>query len=176
MRQLRNNFIRSARLLMRPLSLEDAADMFDFTRLPESSMFLQWQPHISVEEDKRFIQNALEDKGSLYWGIQHLSMGKLIGTVHVYDIQVKNFKAEISYILHPKFSGKGYATEAVGAVIHSLFDKGVIRIQALCIDTHKKSENLMLRCGMTYEGTLRNYAWVNNRAHDMKIYSICKGD
>lgn len=174
--QIQNDFIRSERLLMRPLSIEDAEDMFDFTRLPESSAFLQWKPHISVEEDTCFIQNALQDKDSLYWGIQHLTMGNLIGNIHVYDLQIKNLRAEISYILHPKFAGRGFATEAVRAVIQYLFEHGLNRIQALCVDGNDRSEKLMLRCGMSYEGTLRSYAWVRNKACDMKMYSICKAD
>lgn len=169
-----NKPIESERLLLRALSIKDAEDMFAFTSLPESSAFLRWNPHISVEEDRTFIQNALRDEDSLYWGIQHKEMNKLIGNIHVYDIYYRDFRSEISYILHPRFYGNGFATEAVSAVIQYLFEQGLHRVQALCLDNHGQSEKLMVRCGMSYEGTLRSYAWVKGKKHNMKVYSICK--
>lgn len=171
-----NKTIASRRLILRPLTVEDAEDMFAFTSLSASSTFLRWEPHTSVEEDVRFILNALKDEESLYWGIEHKDAGKIIGNIHVYNIHFRDYWAEISYILHPYYYGNGYATEAVCTIIQYLLKKGLNRVQALCLAEHEQSEKLMVRCGMSYEGTLRDYAVVKGKKHDMKIYSICKED
>jgi ribosomal-protein-alanine N-acetyltransferase len=166
-------------ITLRKLRLEDTDDMYEYTCMPEISEYLVWHPHNSKIQDKEYIKTAIEKDGneSFYWGIELNHLQKLIGCIHIYNISSKHKRAEISYILNPKFSGKGYATESVWAAINWLFKNGFVRVQALCVEGHMKSEKLMIRCGMSYEGTLRNYAILKDgKCHSMKLYSICRED
>lgn len=169
--------IESERIKLRDLNVDDAEDMFEYTSIPEVSKYVAWNPHKSISEDKDYIEKILSDKdgSSMYFGIDLCSRNKLIGCVHVYNNSLKHRRAEISYILSPNYWGKGYATEAVQTIIRWLFKNGYRRVQALCIDGNIRSERLMVRCGMSYEGTLKNYAILNDgQSYSMKIYSICQ--
>lgn len=171
--------IECSRVILRELRISDSEDMFEYTCIPEVSEYLAWKPHTSQLQDREYIEKAVKSSGadSFYWGIALKSTGKLIGCVHVYNISRKHKRAEISYILNPGFSGSGYMAEAVREVICWLFENGYRRVQALCVDGHLKSEKLMIRCGMNYEGLLRKYALLKDgKSYDMKLYSICRED
>lgn len=60
----------------------------------------------------------------------------------------------IGYVMNPKFAGRGFAFEAVSALIAHVFKTfGVSRI-ATTIDPHNdKSIALITRLGFTHEGT-----------------------
>jgi Acetyltransferases, including N-acetylases of ribosomal proteins len=172
--------MKTERLIIRELKIEDALDMYEYTNKPEVSKFLTWEPHLNVEQDREFINKVLsnKDKESYYFGIVLAAdLQKLIGCIHIYDVNERHKRCEISYILNPDYSGKGYATEAVAAVIKWIFmTLGLRRVQALCIEGNVKSECLMKRCGMQYEGLLKNYAVLKDgKSYSMKIYSICRG-
>lgn len=173
--------MKTEHLMIRELKIDDALDMYEYTSKPEVSKFLTWEPHLNVEQDRKFIKKALSNKGkgSYYFGIVLVTdPQKLIGSIHIYDVNEMHRRCEISYILNPDYSGKGYATEAVKEVIKWIFTTlGLRRIQALCIEGNEKSECLMKRCGMQYEGLLKNYAVLKDgKSYPMKIYSICCGD
>ena len=168
--------IKSERLLLRNLCLNDAPDMFEFTSQPEVSQFLTWEYHKSIKDDERFIESCManDSKLSYHIGIELVEERKLIGCIHVYGVSLLHKRAEISFIISPTFQGMGYGTEAVNTLIDNLFCQGFIRVQALCIPQNSKSEKLMIRCGMNKEGILRNYAILKDgRNYPMILYSIC---
>lgn len=76
--------------------------------------------------------NAVEDyltkwqeyynKNECYWGVFLKKNDVLIGTVYLYDENVKAEVGFISYCLGSKFWGNGYATEAVKVVLEYGFN------------------------------------------------------
>ena len=61
-------------------------------------------------------------------------------------------QAELGWALHPEESGKGYATEAVRAVLQVCFeDLGLRRVTASCFAANTASYRLMERVGMRRE-------------------------
>ena len=68
---------------------------------------------------------------------------------------------------------KGYASEAVKAVIEYCFSKlDLKRVQAIHSINNPASGRVLEKAGMTYEGTLRLY----NGIHNEKMYSAIKED
>lgn len=172
--------INSERLILRDLSLDDASDMFAYTSRPSVSKFLTWEPHALVEQDYNFIEKALEANGygEYYVGIELKEDRKLIGCIHIYNMSSQHRRCEISYILNPDYSGAGYATEAVNAINEWLMkEMNFVRIQAVCVMDNDKSEKLLKRCNMSYEGVLQNYAILKDgKSHPVKVYSKCRED
>ncbi len=85
---------------------------------------------------------------------------------------------EIGYIISKKEWNKGIMTEALKAVIKYLFDKvNFNRIQLRHMVDNPASGKVMLKCGMKYEGVLRQYGLKNTGERcDTTIYSILKGE
>ena len=104
------------------------------------------------------------------WGIVFKENNKLIGTAG-YLNWFKNWRrGEMGYVLSPQYWNKGIMTEAVKEVIKFGFETmGLQRIEAKCYNTNTASEKVMVKNGMTYEGTLRNYVIKNGESKDLKV-------
>jgi len=64
----------------------------------------------------------------------------------------RGVEAELGWVLHPRHSGHGYATEAVRALIRVCFrDLGLRRVTAGCFADNERSWRLMERVGMRRE-------------------------
>lgn len=171
--------LETDRLTIRPLMIEDAKDMYEYTSDVRSNEFLVWEIHNSVEQDKEFINNALKPEGDdYYFGVELNCEKKLIGCIRLYDISDKHKRCEVSYIINPNYSCQGYATEALRKVIDFAFDElNMNRVQALCIEGHIASEKVMKKCSMIYEGTLASYAILRDqKTYPMKMYARVKSD
>lgn len=170
--------IKTERLSLRPLQAEDETDMFEYTQNPVSSSYLKWTAHTNITQTREFIRQILanyQSKENFLWGISLQETGKLIGAVHLFDVHIGDGNAELSYIINPAFQGKGYASEAVRAVIRYALDTmNLIRVQARCDVENIASEQVMIKSGMQYEGTLRKSFFIKGRYRDFKLYSIVR--
>ena len=170
--------LKTENLLLRKIALADAQDMFEYSSMPKVTDFLKWAPHTDVRQAAVFIEKTLlqyETQENWLWGIVSRQDAKLIGVVRMFNIDFEEQRGELSWILNPHYSGKGFATEAVRAILAYLFDKLCFeRVQAKCISTNTASERLMQRCGMTYEGSFRRGTKVKGAFCDLKYYSILR--
>lgn len=83
----------------------------------------------------------------------------------------------IGYCLGSKWWGQGITTEALRAVIKFLFDEvRASRIEARHAPANPASGEVMKKCGMRYEATLKNAAWCNIGVYDTIIYSVLRTD
>jgi RimJ/RimL family protein N-acetyltransferase len=67
--------------------------------------------------------------------------GKLIGLLN--DTEICGKTIEVGYALHPDYHGRGFATEALGAVIPYLFAEGFDQILAGAFETNTASTSVM---------------------------------
>lgn len=82
--------------------------------------FLDRAPAKSTEEAFIFIEkiNDLQKNvEGITWAITLKEDTKLIGTICFWNIQKEHYRAEIRYVLHPDFQGKGIMQEAMTEVI-----------------------------------------------------------
>lgn len=97
---------------------------------------------------------------------------ELCGTITI-DIHKYFSRAELGYWISIPYRNKGYASEAVRAVIEYGFSKlNLKRIQAVHSINNPASGRVLEKAGMTYEGTLRLY----NGIDDEKMYSVIKNN
>lgn len=77
----------------------------------------------------------------------------------------------------PDHGGKGFATEAVRAVLHLAFDHyRVHRVAAQMDGRNTASANLARRAGMQREGHLRQNWWSKNEWTDTVVFGMLAGD
>jgi RimJ/RimL family protein N-acetyltransferase len=84
--------------------------------------------------------------------------------------------AEIGYSIGRADWGRGLATEAAGAVITEAFAScgDLQRIQAGIHPENAASIRVAQRLGMTREGTLRAYAYVNGAVADEAVFAVVR--
>ena len=70
---------------------------------------------------------------------------------------------------------KGFATEAVAAIVDYAFEHGLVskinRIQAMTHVDNLASERVLEKLGFQKEGLMRQYAYWDRRYHDMNLFS-----
>lgn len=141
--------IKTERLTLRPYSEQDVEMLMDIFTAPEVArtfMVPEMESRSCLKElVKRLISfSQLEDDKHLEYGI-YLG-GQMIGFVN--DCGVDGDEIEIGYVIHPRYQGHGYATEAVRAVIGELREMGFRKIVAGYFSENTASFRVMEKCGM----------------------------
>lgn len=165
---------QTERLVLAPVTLEDALDMYEYASDPENAYYV-FKTNTTLDETKLIIEKIFIESPIGKYGI--FLNDKLIGTVYLLNLDDKNKSAELSYVLNKKFEGYGYATEAAMKLRNVFFsDLEGERLYARYTLDNIKSMNLMARIGMKVEGTLRNSYYFHNRQVDLVLWSITKSD
>lgn len=172
--------IKTSRLILRKLKLSDAKDMYEYASDPQVSKYMVWDTHPSInctKEFLKFVRKTYKSGGAESWAVTLRDSGKMIGTCGFYRIDGRHRNSEIGYAMNRKYWGQGLMTEAVNAVIEFGFKKLKLnRVQANCRLENKGSEKVMIKCGMKYEGIMRELVFTKGKFHDLKVYAVLKKD
>jgi RimJ/RimL family protein N-acetyltransferase len=144
-------------LLLRPADVADLEATWRIRRLESVGRWLQRAPK-SLDE----YRTQVSDSGALAKSLVIELKGRVIGDlmVAVGDAwaqaevadQARGVQADLGWIIHPDFSGRGFATEAVREVLRVCFeDLGLRRVTAECFAENEASWRLMERVGMRRE-------------------------
>ena len=170
--------IETERLMIREIEQGDGAAILSAMQCPQVAL-MHGYGLTNLEKVKTYIDVlTAEYKTEKYrtLGIAEKQRDKLIGTVTV-DRDKTFPRAEISYWIESDSRYKGYATEAVKAVITYTFQNSDIRrIQAMHFTDNPASGRVLEKAGMIYEGTLRQYVGMGDTFFDCKMYSILRGE
>ena len=173
--------IETSRLLLRKAVREDAEPMFrNWASDPEVTKFLTWPAHSDIAVSEMVIGSWLQEyeKDSYYqWMIELKEIGQPIGSISVVRQNDRVEEAEIGYCIGSQWWHRGIMTEALSAVIASLFDEvGMNRIAARHDPNNPHSGGVMRKCGMKYEGTNRACDRNNKGICDAAQYAMTRSD
>lgn len=170
-----SSYLDGERLLLRPMTLEDAADMYEYASDDETVRFV-FEKHKDLAETGKNIANHFMKEPLGKYAIQLKKTGKMIGTIDI-RLREEHNSAEIGYTLNKSHWGNGYVTEAGKLILELGFEKlGLERIYACHDSENLVSGKVLKRLGMTYEGTLRKNRIHKERYVDDVYYSILKED
>ncbi len=158
MSQLLLPVLNTQRLTLRPISLSDVDDVFEYAKNPIVGPNAGWKPHLSIGETEAFIKFAIKKREFGQPGIYAIiyqENQKMIGTIEIHSY--KQYKAEIGFVLNPEYWGKGLIVEAAKAVIIYGFEiLQLKRLQYGYFLFNHRSKRVCEKLGFTKEGTLRN--------------------
>lgn len=171
--------LNTPRLTLRPFNSDDAQDMFfNWASDPEVTRFLTWPTHASVEVSQWVCNDWVIHYGEpdyYQWAIVY--DGHPIGSMAVVEHDDRVGKAHIGYCIGRNWWHMGIVSEALRAVMDFLFDEvGYDRIEARHDPRNPNSGKVMLKCGMKYEGTLRQSDWNNQGVCDACWYALLKSE
>ena len=174
MREKLKHAYQTKRLVLAPVTIDDAPDMFEYASNPENAYYV-FETNKSLQDTKDIIQKIFIENGLGKYGI--FLNEKLIGTIYFLNLDDRNKSAELSYVLNKKFEGHGYATEAAIKLRDIFFTElEGERLNARHTFDNLKSMNLMARIGMKIEGTLRKSYCFHGRQVDLAIWSMTRDD
>ena len=184
--------LRTERLVLRPLETADAADVFEYQRIPEVLRYLPWPERNRAEgyehTAKRAAGRVLAADGDFFVFAATLpgepSVGeassdtgrdRVIGDFMVRVSSAKHAQLELGWVLHPDFQGRGFAREAAGAVLDFVFETlRPHRVQAFLDARNAASAALCERLGMRREATILEEEYNDDEWQDTAIYGILR--
>lgn len=169
--------LHTERLVLRRLFTEDAKAMYNnWANDPEVTKFLTWPAYAepSVAEDILRFWDAQYSQETFYqWAIVPKDFGEPIGTISVVRVDEGIDAAEVGYCIGQKWWHKGYTSEALKAVMNFLFcEVAINRLEARHDTNNAYSGAVMKKCGMQFEGVLRNAGRNNQGIVDVAVYSM----
>lgn len=152
--------IETKRLVLREYRVSDSESCFqNYAQDEELGRFLPMYP----VKDKNWMKSIIEgfvsatDKGAYIWVITLKDTEECIGNVTVDVPYAQLGVGEIGYLLGSKFWHKGYAYEAVHAVVNYMFDKEKLYlVEAKYNENNTASGRLLKKIGFLEEGRLRD--------------------
>lgn len=118
--------LTTERLVLRSLRFEDENEIYELRRNEEVNRFLAREKARTIEDARKFIASILKrvfDNESILWSINLKGDDRLIGSVVLYNISIKDSRGEIGYELHPANQGMGIMQEALATVIQFGFEE-----------------------------------------------------
>lgn len=163
--------IETERLIIRSIEEKDSDSIWEASRCPGLTDGMYWNP---PKTKKALLKQISEEKIGKHWfplviaNKDDILLGRLFLTNRGEDW-------EIGYWLLPKNRGRGYAFEAVKAMIDYAFTELSAReiIASSCL-WNKKSSSLLLKIGFSSQGMNDNGLKKNGREYPVENFSLSK--
>jgi RimJ/RimL family protein N-acetyltransferase len=151
--------LETPRLILRRPGQRDVDAVFaryasdvDVTRL------LSWPRHQSIDETQAFLELSEAEWERWPAGpylVESREDGSLLGgTGLAFETP---YRAATGYVFARDAWGKGYATEALTAMVGLAGSLGIVRLYALCHTGHRTSSRVLEKCGFAREGLLQKH-------------------
>lgn len=107
--------IRTERLLLRRVSMDDLDAMFEIMSSPSAMRYWSTLPHASLDVTRPWLEQmiARTEAGGEQFAIEY--EGRVIGDVGAGRLP------DFGFIIHPDYWGRGFASEAAAAAIAHIF-------------------------------------------------------
>ncbi len=173
--------IETQRLILRRFTYDDAAAVLENWAADPAVQNMYSEP---VYPTKEAVMGLLEQyiggyaKPNYYrWAIILKESGTCIGQIAYFLVDEKNHFAEIEYCIGRAFQCHGYATEATKAVVNYGFRQMHLhKVQICCKIINAPSKRVIEKCGFTYEGTLRDYFYIDGTYVGRHYFSILESE
>lgn len=168
-----NKIIKTNRLLLRPIKIDDLQIIQNYSIDPEWNRFLDFHTKESVKE---FVLKAVY---SDWLDIARFTItlnNEVIGGIGL-DINQKEKRAELGYSLSKRYWGLGIIPEAAKEVVNYGFN--ILNIEKIYAQTDLRnlpSQSVMKKLQMNKEGVFRKHVIYKNIRRDVVFYSILKAD
>jgi ribosomal-protein-alanine N-acetyltransferase len=167
--------LTTTRLLLRKPKQADAELIFSrYASDPDVTLYLGWPRHTTIEQTRAFL-----DFSDLEWErwpagpylTLDLNDKRLLGsTGFTFE---KAHRAMTGYVLAKDAWGFGFATEALGAIVHLAKSLEITELLALCHPDHKASYHVLEKCGFTRQLDLVRGSNFPNLAGATRSDALC---
>jgi ribosomal-protein-alanine N-acetyltransferase len=178
---LGTQIIETGRLILRPFQYSDDKDMLQYWVSDPNIQSLYSEPiYVTKSEVKELLDKYIlsyQRRDYYRWAIIEKESQSCIGQIAIFLVDNKNNFCEIEYCIGSSFHRKGYASEATEAIIDYGFSNvNFHKIQVCHKENNIASKGVITKCGFTYEGTLRDYFFVDNQYVSRLYYSMLKSE
>jgi RimJ/RimL family protein N-acetyltransferase len=168
--------IGTERLVLRRFRASDAETLAAYRSDPEVARYQSWTAPVPLEQARVIVAELAagdpDRPGWFQYAVERTEDRIHIGDVGV-DLHENRRQAEIGFTLAPAYQGRGYAGEAVRAVLDHLFQvRGLHKVSAEADARNTASARLLERAGFTREGLRRSHTWIKGEWTDDLLYGL----
>jgi [ribosomal protein S5]-alanine N-acetyltransferase len=147
--------VETARLVLTVPSAGDTESIFErYSSDADVTRYLGWPQHRSLSETEAFLDFSAREWKRAPAGpylIRSREDGSLLGAT---GLAVQDSREAVTgYVLAKDAWGKGYATEALQAMVDVARSIGLRRLTACCHTEHRASQRVLEKCGFARDST-----------------------
>jgi len=182
MKHLATKELETNRLMLRRFDLSDAEAIFkNWANDSEVTKYLMWPPHkdISLTESvlKEWVSQYKDDKFYQWAIVLKSNRNEPIGTIGIVRMDENIKMVHVGYCIGKKWWHQGITSEALSAIIRFFFKEvKVNRIESRHDQRNFNSGKVMEKCGLIYEGTIKQGDWNNQGICDYSMYGLIAED
>jgi uncharacterized protein YbbK (DUF523 family)/RimJ/RimL family protein N-acetyltransferase len=168
--------LHTDRFTLRPLGIDDAESVFEYSKDPDVGIDAGWEPHRTVDDSLVFIERIASSPH--VFGLVEKDTGRIVGSIGLIKDTLRSNPdcLMLGYALGQEWWGKGYMTEAAREVIRYGFeDLRLSLITATHYEFNRRSRRVIEKCGFQREGVLRAVELAPDGVmQDLVCYSMTK--
>jgi len=172
--------LQTERVALQPVDVRNARELWEVLNAPDLRKF-QDIPRVRAEEFERQVRTRPKSLrpgviGRFEWLLRAHDGGAAIGWISLRVNDRTPRVGEVGYSLLQEARGKGYATEALRAVIDEAFIAAELdEVQACIVPDNAASRKVLDRTGFREERLLRSGAVIRGRHVDVLLFTIARG-
>ena len=173
--------LKTERLVLEDLTPDDLASIQRIARNRDVMKYVL----IWLENDEQvagFVQHAIDesqrkDRRDYVLAARRLGSQAFVGLTFIGIDPGEPGTAEVGYVLLPEYWGAGYASEILRAYLAFGFGPLALhRVYGKCDELNLASAHVMEKCGLAYEGTLREHVWLRDHWRSTRYYGMLVGE
>jgi [ribosomal protein S5]-alanine N-acetyltransferase len=168
--------LSTQRLLLRVIDPADDQQLFSLRSDQRVMKFLDRPLAVSIDDARELIGRMITDitnDNGITWAITSKDDPKLMGTIGYWRLDKPNYRAEIGYMMHPDWQGKGLMQEAMTAVIDYGFKTMKLHsIEANVNPANEASIKLLEKNKFVQEAYFKENYYYDGKFLDSVIYSL----
>jgi len=173
--------ITTKRLLLEDLTMQDLAGIQriarDITVMRYVLIWLENDEQVAAFHRHAIEESQREDRMDYLLAIRIPATGEFAGMTFIDIDPDQKTTAEVGYILLPEYWKNGYASEILHALLAFGFnDLHLHRVYGKCDELNLASAHVMEKCGLQYEGTLREHVWLRDHWRSTRYYGMLAGE
>lgn len=172
--------IRTERLTLRPHEESDLEALLAYYSDPEVARHLlvpPWTEDYGRQEISRRVERTSLEAPTRALALVVEHEGRVVGDVVLWATDGAGATGEIGWVFHPDVAGRGFATEAAGALLEVGFSRyGMHRVTAQLDARNGASAALCERIGMRLEASHRQDYWSKGEWTDSLVYAALATD
>ena len=162
----------AAKITLRPICDNDQDDMVELLTNEQIKKTYMIPDFESKDEAVALFQRLCalsKSEERFVYGIDF--GGKLVGLIN--DVGIQDGQVEMGYAIHPNYSNRGFATDALKIAIQKVFDAGYQTVKAAAFEGNLASMKVMEKSGMTPTGEEETVEY-GGKVHHCVCYEITR--
>ena len=170
--------LKTKRLVLRKLSMDDTDAVFALRSDPVAMRYVPRplaKNHDEAAAHIKLILDEIQANNSLQWAITLADDPTMVGIIGFWRMKKEHYRAELGYMALPMHWGKGFMSEAIGAVVGHAFDTlGFHSLEAIVDPQNPASMRVLEKNGFLREAWFKeDFLW-NGEFLDSVHYGLVR--